>query len=304
MSESIRQQNVADAAEDLACLFGANKNVYRVKPSLQDGLKPGKRRLLFAWWLREHQPTNTKAETLRKLKFIKCGILASISQEFHPHGDSANGEALVREGQYWNNNVMTVIPQGSYGNIRGDKHASLRYSEAKMSEYMIDCFFDDFDKYCVPMKKAYNGENDEPEYFPAKYPHILFNPQISGIGYGSASNIPPFNVQEVLEATIKLIKDPKAKILLIPDSPTGADIIDTGTFKEINKTGDSKFIMRATAEIDYQHNTIKFTSIPLQTRTEDIISKILDFKNQKKMFDEIIEIRDSTRNDEVDLLIM
>ena len=304
MAEIVTKQNVADAAKELACLFGANKNVYRVKPSIQDGLKPGKRRLFYAWWLREHQPTNTKPETMKKLKSIKCAILAAISVEFHPHGEDANGEALVHEGQTWNNNIMTVVPQGSYGNIRGDKHAARRYIEAKMSEYMIDCFFDDFDKYAVPMKRSYNGEKDEPEYFPAKYPHVFFNPQFSSIGYGSASNIPPFNVQEVLEATIKLIKDPKAKILLIPDSPTGADIIDTGTFKEINKTGNSKFTMRATAEIDYQNNTIHFSSIPLQTSTKDIISKILDFKNQKKMFDEIIEIRDSTRNDEVDLLII
>ena len=86
---------------------------------------------------------------------------------------------------------------------------------------------------------------------------------------------------DLLEATIKLIKDPKAKILLIPDSPTGADIIDTGTFKEINKSGNSKFTMRATAEIDYQNNTIHFSSIPLQTSTKDIISKILDFKKTK-----------------------
>ena len=113
MAEIVTKQNVADAAKELACLFGANKNVYRVKPSIQDGLKPGKRRLFYAWWLREHQPTNTKPETMRKLKSIKCAILAAISVEFHPHGEDANGEALVHEGQTWNNNIMTVVPQGS-----------------------------------------------------------------------------------------------------------------------------------------------------------------------------------------------
>ena len=126
---------------------------------------------------------------------------------FHPHGSSANMDLIVREGQYWNNNVMAIVPQGSYGNIRGDQPAAGRYSEAKMGEYMIDCFFDDFDKYCVPMKKAYDGVSDEPEYLPAKYPHVLFNPQFSGIGFAMASNIPSFNVSEVLKATISLNKN-------------------------------------------------------------------------------------------------
>ena len=102
---------------------------------------------------------------------------------YHPHGDSAMAELIVREGQYWNNNVMSIVPQGSYGNIRGDQAAAGRYAEAKIGEYMIDCFFDNFDNYCVPMKMAYDGESPEPEYLPAKYPNILFNPQISGIGF-------------------------------------------------------------------------------------------------------------------------
>lgn len=218
---------------------------------------------------------------------------------YHPHGDSAMAELIVREGQYWNNNVMSIVPQGSYGNIRGDQAAAGRYAEAKIGEYMIDCFFDNFDNYCVPMKMAYDGESPEPEYLPAKYPNILFNPQISGIGFALASNIPPFNVSEVLKATIKLIKDADAKILLIPDSPTGADIIDEGNFKEINKTGKSKLTMRATSEIDYQNNIIKFTSLPLQMTTMQVIDKIIAMK-----LDSISDIKDYTKEGEVDLRII
>ena len=217
----------------------------------------------------------------------------------HPHGDAAMSELIVREGQYWNNNVMSIVPQGSYGNIRGDQAAAGRYAEAKISEYMIDCFFDDFDKYCVPMKMAYDGVSPEPEYLPAKYPHILFNPQISGIGFALASNIPPFNVTEVLNATIKLMKDRDSKILLIPDSPTGADIIDEGNFKEINKTGKSKLIMRATSKIDYQSNIITFTSLPLQTESKNVIDKIIALK-----LPEIYDIKDYTKEGEVELQIL
>lgn len=169
---------------------------------------------------------------------------------------------------------------------------------ARMSEYAIDCFFDDFDSYCIPMKQTYDGSTFEPEWLPAKYPHILFNPQFSGIGYGLSSNICPFNVAEVLDATIKLIKDPDAKILLIPDSPTGCDIIDEGNFKELNKTGISKVTMRATAEIDYVNNIIHVSTLPLGSSSDGIIQSILKLK-EKKMFDDIIEIKDDTLEGEV-----
>lgn len=246
---------------------------------------------------------NTNNETLRRLKFIKVANLAANAMVYHPHGDTANKEIIDKEGQYWNNNVMSIIPQGSFGSIRGDRAASGRYTMAKMSPYMIDCFFSDFDRYCVPMKPSYDGERLEPEFLPAKYPHVLFNPQMSGIGYALASNIPSFNVTEVLKATIKLIKDKKSKILLIPDSPTGADIIDDGEFDSINKTGIGKLTMRASYEIDYNKNIIKFTSLPLQTNTKTVIQKIIELK-KKKDFDDIVDILDYTKNGEVDLRIM
>ena len=299
MSEKLTQQNVADATLEYSCLFGANKNVYRITPNLQDGIKPGKRRLYWSWWLSEKRPKDTSKETLKKLRFIKAGTISSNAMAYHPHGDAAMSELIVREGQYWNNNVMAIVPQGSYGNIRGDQAAAGRYAEACIGEYMIDCFFDDFDKYCVPMKMAYDGVSPEPEYLPAKYPHILFNPQISGIGWALASNIPPFNVTEVLNATIKLMRDSDAKILLIPDSPTGADIIDEGNFKEINKTGKSKLTMRATSNIDYQNNIITFTSLPLQMTTMQVIEKIIALK-----LPEICEIKDYTKEGEVELQIL
>ena len=179
-----------------------------------------------------------------------------------------------------------------------DTASAGRYREAKMSEYLIDCFFSDFNKYCIPMKLGYDGESWEPEFLPAKYPNILFNPQFSGIGYGIASNICPFNVAEVLDATIKLIKDPKANILLIPDSPTGCDIIDEGRFKEINKTGQSKVTMRATTEIDYINNIIHVTTLPINSTSKNVIDSIIASK-AKGLFSEIVEIKDYTKEGEV-----
>lgn len=299
--EKVILQNVAEATEEYSCLFGANKNLYRILPGL-DGLRPGRRRLMFSWWKLDGKPSSTKPESMAKVKFHKVEMIASKAMEIHPHGSTANEELVGRDGQYWSNNVMTIVPQGSYGNLQSADPAAGRYIQAKLSKYAIDCFFDGFENYCTPMRPTYDGSDEEPEYLPTKFPHILFNPQISGIGYGLASNIPPFNIKEVMEATIQLIKDPNSKILLIPDSPTGADVIDEGQFADVNRTGIGKFKLRATAEIDYVKNTIHFTSIPLQTKTKFIILKILEFR-KKHQFDEITVIDDETKEGEVDLWI-
>lgn len=299
-NEKITRVNAADADIEYSCLFGANKNLYRVVASIIDGFKPGARRLLYSWWELEHCPENTNKDTLSKLKLIKVDKLASNTVNYHPHGGSPIEDLIGRTGQYWNNNVMLIVPQGSYGNMRGDEPAAGRYIMAKMSEYAIDAFFDDFTMYSPPMKLGYDGINMEPEYLPAKYPHFLFNPQFSGIGYGLASNIPSFNVGEVLDATIKLLKDPDTKIMLVPDFPTGCDILDEGNFKEINKTGQSKITMRASTEIDYVSNTIHITSLPLNSSSQDVIRSIIALKD-KKVLDDVIAINDRTKEGNVDL---
>lgn len=305
-SSRVIKQNVADAALEYMQIFGANKNLYRTMASLIDGMKPGKRRLIYSWWELNGRPSNTKPETLKRLKKFKVERLSSnATGNYHPHGSSSMDTIIGNEGQYWNNNVMLITPQGSYGNVRGDKIADGRYIEAALSEYTIDCFFDDFDEYCVPMREAYTGEGYEPEYLPAKYPHILFNPQFSSIGYGLASNIAPFNVSEVLDATIALMKNPKAKISLIPDSPTGCDIVDNGDFGDINKTGVGKLKMRAKYEIDYVENMIHITALPYNVTSKGIIEKISELrtklKNKNRDTLGIVDIADSSKEGEVDI---
>ena len=299
--ERIERRNVAEAAEEYLCNFAANKNLMRAIVSLQDGLKPVARRLFYSWWEMDGKPQSTSPENLKKMQFYKVASITSNSmQNYHPHGDTAAAAMVGTEGQYWNKNVMTIIPQGSFGNVRGDVVASGRYIEAKMSPYTVDCFFDEFDYYCVPMKLSYAGRKMEPEYLPAKYPHILFNGALSSMGTGLASNIPPFNVAEVLKATIKLLRNPDDKILLIPDSPTGADIVDTGNFKKIADTGITSFTLRATASIDYENNEIHINSLPISMTSDEVLNRIIDLK-KKKMFDEIVDFIDGSKNGEVDL---
>lgn len=297
-SEEVYSKNIADASKEYSCLFGANKNIYRITPHLIDGCKPGLRRFLYAWWLEEKRPQSTDPEVLRKRRYYKVDTLSSKCMVFHPHSAQGVEEMIGRAGQDFANNIMLIDPQGNYGNLQQSGPGAGRYIEARMSEFTIDCFFSNFDNFCVPMTMGADGMTEEPEYLPAKYPVVLFNPQLSGIGYGKSSNIPSFNVREVLEATIALIKNPKERISLIPDIPTGCDLIDDGSFIEMNKTGIGKVQMQSSAEIDYKENIIKFTSIPLQQKTKFIIQRIIGFN-----IPEIVRINDATQKGDVELYI-
>ena len=298
------QVNVSQAAEEYACIFGANKNLYRVTPSMQDGLRPGKRRMLYTWWSRNGKPTDTRPETLAKLRNSKSkvGKIQSATMDIHPHGDTAIYETIVNEGQIFRNNVLLIDKQGNFGNLNGDPASASRYIEMGMSEYMIDCFFDDFESYCIPMKETYDGKSLEPEYLPAKYPHVLFNPQFSGIGYGFASNIPPFNVQEVLEAVIKLIKNPDAPILLVPDFAFGVDIIDNGEFKSINKTGEGKLMVQARYTIDPIHNIITILSMPLNMYAKPWIERLVPLCQKGGILEgQVKEIKNNTHENTLEV---
>lgn len=301
--EVIINENAAYAAEKMYKNFSANKNLYRMIPSMIDGFKPGKRRFYYSWWIKDGSPNSVNTDSFKKRKLRKLQVLAGYCMEIHPHSDSGVISAAGKDGQTFSNNVMLLEPNGSFGNIKGDDSAAARYLDAKFSEFTMDCFFEDFQYYCVPMKPSYNESTMEPESFlPAKYPVVLFNPQMSSIGNALASNIPSYNVKEVLEVTIKLIKDPKAKILLIPDIPTKADVVDNGEFAKINETGEGTMMLQASAEVDYNNNTIRFTSIPLQMDTNTIISKIVDLKKTKTL-DEILDITDFTKKGDVDLTL-
>lgn len=299
--------NIAIAAEEFACIYGANKNLYRILPSLQDGLRPGKRRTLYALWKASGEPQNTKPETLSAMKrntHKLTSIIGKAMGDYHPHGDTSIAETLCGEGQSFRNNINTIGTQGAYGSINGERHAAPRYLETYVPEYLIDCFFDDFDSYCVPMKPTYDGRRLEPEYLPAKYPHVLFNPQFSGIGIGLASNIPPFNIQEVLEATIKLIKNPDAKIMLIPDFKFGVDVVDTGMFKQINKTGEGSLTVQGRYIVDGVKNTITVKSLPLNVYGKNWIAKIVQaFKKGGVLEGKVVNVDNYSDDEQINIII-
>ena len=281
----IYKRDLAETCESFIKIFGANKNLYRIIPSMVDGLRQVSRRFLYSLY-----------KGKGRNEFIKMAKAAGDTMAaYHPHGDTSIVEAGATMANPCKNNVLPVEGQGNFGSYKNEKASSERYIECRLSLYAKKCFFEDFEQSNTPMLDSYTGDDVEPEYLPARYPHALFNPQLSGIGYAFSSNIPPFNVTEVLKATIKLIKDPSEGIFLIPDSPTGADIVDDGQFEEINKNGVGTFTLRGTIEVDEINNTLTITSIPLQTTIDSIMRNIVELRD-KKVFDEILSIKDYTKN--------
>ena len=286
MAEKVYKRDLADACEEYSKIFGANKNLYRIMPSKADGLKPVSRRFVY-----------TLYKGPGRNQFIKMSkAVGDTMADFHPHGDASICDVGARLASPIFNNINIVEGHGNFGGYKTEKAGASRYIEVKLSEYAKKCFFDDFEVSNVDMKLAYTGRDYEPEYLPARYPHALFNPQLSGIGYAFASNIPPFNMTEVMESTITLMKNPDAKILIVPDSPTGADIIDDGQFETICETGVGTFTLRGSTVVDEINNTITISSIPLQITIDAIIRKIVELR-EKGIFNEIKDIKDYTKNE-------
>jgi DNA gyrase subunit A len=206
--------------------------------------------------------------------------------------------------QWWNNNIPLIEGEGNYGSVSGDEAGADRYIQAKLSNFAWAGFFEDWKESAVDMVLGADEETWEPLYLPAKYPIVLLNGCL-GIGYGDSSNIPPFNFKEVVEATIKLMKNPDVDILLIPDSPTGCDVV-AGNFKKITESGSGIYSMRCKYEIDTAENVIKILALPYQVSVNSIREKIADIKeknglpeliNMQDLSGKIVDLRLFVRND-------
>lgn len=283
-TEHIVEENIATMAEEWKKLCGANQNLYRYIPSVIDGLKPVQRRFLYMMYIHGYHHKN----------YAKLSICDSDTVNLHPHGDDNIAFVAGGMAKEWENNFPVIHIPANKGYLNGTKQAADRYLEVTISDGGYDCYFDNFENSGVEMRLAYTDKMEEPEYLPAKYPIALINGALSGIGYGLASNIMMFNFKDVCEAAIAIMHDPKAKLRLIPDSPGGSDIVITKEqIKEINELGSSNIEMRAHAEIDYMHNIITFTSIPLQVDTAMITDAFVKLKLAGKL-DEVVEWNDHT----------
>ena len=282
-NEKFIDRNIAELCTLYSATHGFSINLKRVVPDFIDGLKPVARRSLYIMFLKDN------GRQFRKLASIAGDIIGRV----HAHGETNCIECIVGLAQWWGNQIPLIEGQGNWGGPDGSPAAAARYITARLSDYAYDCFFADWKDSAVDMVLAYDGETKEPVYLPAKYPNILLNGTL-GIGYAQSSMIPCFNFKEVIEATIKLMKNANAEILLIPDSPTGSSIIE-GDFKKINN-GNGTYSMRCTYEIDDESNVISITSLPYQVTMGTVKERIADIK-EKGGLSELLSMQDYSRGD-------
>lgn len=273
--KNIHDVDISPISTRYMSLYGININLQRAIPLIQDGLKPVQRRFLYQMY-----------KSYRTGK-VRVSVALGELMKLHPHSDQGAGDMVARMCQPFTNNVPLLNAEGNSGNVTsGDDAASSRYLDITMPKFTLDVLFDEFDGK-VSMVPSYDDSTVEPFCLPAKFPLILLNGS-SGIGYTLSTTIPPYNLSEIADATIKLLKNPQAKITLVPDLPTGCDIyvID-----------DNSFVMQSSYEIDNINYTITIKNTPYLKYMEKIDAALRDLQESPYEIKEIL-----TADDESDLL--
>lgn len=266
MSNQIEEQELYPMTQKFMCAYGVNINLQRSIPQVSDGLKPVFRRILYAVY--------------KNYRGNKVTVASAIGDtlKFHPHGDLGLRDVIAGLAQYFSNNIPLLDAIGNCGTATaGDDAAASRYWSIKISQFAMDVLFDEFDGK-VNMKPSYDDTSVEPIVLPAKFPIILLNGS-SGIGYTLSSDIYPYNLGEVANATIKLLKNPKANIKLIPDLPTGCDVI---------VKDEETFIMQSSFDVDNVNYVITIRNTPYKRYLKDIHKKLCAIQDSQNPIPEII----------------
>jgi len=287
--------NIEDEMKRSYIDYAMSVIVGRALPDIRDGLKPVHRRILFGMnemGLAPNRPTR------------KCAkIVGEVLGKFHPHGDASVYDSLVRMAQPFSMRYPLVDGQGNFGSVDGDPPAAMRYTEARLSR-IATALLEDIDKETVDFRPNYDESEVEPEVLPTRVPNLLINGS-SGIAVGMATNIPPHNLTEIVDATIQVIKHPETtldkliEIVKGPDFPTGGYILGRQGILDAFRTGRGSLKIRAKAEIlpmgkDRQH--IIVTEIPYQVNKSRLIEATAALVNEKKI-EGISEIRDESDRD-------
>ena len=268
----------------------------RALPDSRDGLKPVHRRILYAMRQLKLAPSGS---------FRKCAkIVGEVMGNFHPHGDKAIYDSLVRMAQTFTTRYPLIEGQGNFGNIDGDNAAAQRYTEARLSEISM-IMLDGLDESAVDFKDNYDGSEKEPEYLPAFFPQLLANGAY-GIAVGMATSIPPHNIREILDASIKLIQNSKLddsdlmEIIKGPDFPTGGVLVDSkSTILDNYISGKGSFRIRAKFNQEFLSRgrwQIVITEIPYGIQKSKLIEKLAELINDKKI-NLLNDLRDESAED-------
>ena len=273
----------------------------RALPDVRDGLKPVHRRILYAM----HD-----MGLLHNRKHVKCAkVVGEVLGKYHPHGDSAVYDAMVRMAQPFSLRYPLVDGQGNFGSVDGDPPAAYRYTESRMTEIAEDLLAD-IDKDTVDFVANFDDTSVEPVLLPTRIPNLLVNGS-NGIAVGMATNIPPHNLTEIVDACITLVNNPHATLddmlqfVQGPDFPTGGFISGRAGIAEAYRTGRGRFMMRAKAAIEHvtkDKDAIIVTEIPYQVNKSRLIERMAELVNNK-VIDEVSDIRDESDRDGMRIVI-
>ena len=274
--------------------------VSRALPDIRDGLKPVHRRIIYGMSELSLTPDKSYRKSAR--------LVGDVLGKYHPHGDTAVYEAMVRLAQDFSTRYLLVDGQGNFGSIDGDGAAAMRYTEVRMTKLTLE-MLRDISKNTVDFKLNFDESEKEPVVLPSRFPNLLVNGS-SGIAVGMATNMPPHNIEEVIDGVIKYIDNPDIemedliKIIKGPDFPTGGMIMGTEGIRKAYETGRGKVIIRAVAEIEEKNgkNRIIVSEIPYQVNKANLIIKIADLVKDKKI-DGISDLRDESDRDGMRIVI-
>ncbi|MCM8711918.1 DNA gyrase subunit A [Clostridium sp. SYSU_GA19001] len=274
--------------------------VGRALPDVRDGLKPVHRRILYSMY--ELGLTPDKG-------YRKCArIVGDVLGKYHPHGDTAVYDALVRMAQDFSIRYTLIDGHGNFGSVDGDGAAAMRYTEAKMSKITLE-LLRDINKNTVEFIPNFDGEEQEPSVLPSRFPNLLVNGS-SGIAVGMATNIPPHNLGEVIDGIVMLIENPEVTILDLmskikgPDFPTSGIILGTSGIREAYETGRGKIIVRAKTNIEEEkgRQRIIVTELPYQVNKAKLVENIADLVRDKKI-EGISDLRDESDREGMRIVI-
>jgi len=298
--DGVERRSLETVMEDSFFRYSMSVIIDRALPDVRDGLKPVHRRILHSMNVNGNRSS---------AKFVKSArIVGDVMGKYHPHGDSSIYDSMVRLAQPWSLRYPLIQGQGNFGSMDGDPAAASRYTEARMQR-IADEMLSDIEKQTVDFRDNYDGSEQEPAVLPAKLPNLLLNGQI-GIAVGMATNIPPHNLGELVDASIELIDNKEAtlddllKYVKGPDFPTGAIVYGGAPMKQAYQTGRGSVMVRAVAEIEETkkgRHQIVVTEVPYGVNKASIVEKIAELYKEKKI--SISDLRDESSRGKVRIVI-
>lgn len=299
--DGVEKRDVESTMESYFLRYSMSVIIDRALPDVRDGLKPVNRRILYAMNKNGWRAPHATVKSAR--------IVGEVMGKYHPHGDSSIYDAMVNLAQNWKMRYTLVEGQGNFGSMDGDEAAASRYTEARMDKVGAE-LLTDIEKETVDFRDNFDGSEQEPVVLPAAVPNILLNGQM-GIAVGMATNIPPHNMTEVINATIAQIDDPEISLdglmqhVKGPDFPTGAEVYGGAPMKQAYATGKGSVTIRAVANIEEKKNgryQIVITEVPYGMSKEGFIEKVRELVLAKKL-DHIADARDESARGKIRVVV-